>query len=222
MMLTMFQITVLFAITVFNMDLRELVSFDQGTKDYIKSNEGYDDTIYKDTKNIPTTGYGFNMKAEHVRRYIPADVLRGKRALTKPESEAIFDKVYMQAVKDARQFVGDETFQKLPNNAKQVIIDMSYNMGLTRLNKFENMKKALQSGDISTASKEMMDSDYARKDVPSRAKKNLGILMPAQDGQVEKLASDNISARGMAFREARKKGLKTFMFDGKEYTTEVK
>lgn len=201
--------------------LQNLMSFDAATRDYIKSNEGYDDKIYLDTKNIPTTGYGFNINAEHIRNLIPTDVLNRKRALTRPESDRIFDKVYGQAVFDARQYLGGDVFDRLPNQQKQVIVDMAYNMGLTRLNSFKGMKKALESGDMAGARRELLDSNYAREDVPNRALRNAELMHPIAGG-VASLASPSQSEFKKAFAQARKAGKKTFQFNGKSYTTEVK
>ena len=196
--------------------LQDLMSFDEAVKDYIKINEGYDPNIYKDTKNIPTTGYGFNLKAEHIKKLIPSDVLAGKRALKEDESNRIFEKVYEQSVNDARQYIGAETFDNLPNQQKQVLIDMAYNMGLTSLNKFQDMRTALQSGDMSRARRELLDSKYAREDVPDRAMRNADLLYK----QDESLSG--VSDFSKAFSEARKAGKKIFEFNGKKYTTEVK
>lgn len=147
------------------------------TAKYIKENEGYNPNIYNDTKNIPTTGYGFNINAEHIKKYVPKDVLIGKRSLTQQESDDIFRKVYVQSVNDAKAFVTPEVFEKLPDTQKQAIIDMSYNIGLTELNKFKRLREALYKGDKIAAKKEVLDSDYARKDVPSRALKNANLML---------------------------------------------
>lgn len=205
------------------MGLNELLNVNNTFKEYIKANEGYDPNIYNDTKKIPTTGYGFNLKAEHIREQIPPDVLSGKRALKKQEAEVIFENVYTQSINDARQFVGNETFNSLGNEQKQVLIDMAYNMGLTRLNKFNNMRKALQSGDMKTARKELLDSKYATEDVPNRALKNADLLYK-DEGSLYNLISEDakLSPFKKAFAEARKAGKKTFEFNGKKYTTEVK
>jgi lysozyme len=143
--------------------------------DYIKQNEGYDPRIYNDTKSIPTTGYGFNLKADHVRSYIPKEVLQGKRALQQKEADEIFMQLFGQAEKDARQYIGNNVFDSMSIPQKTALVDMSYNLGLTKLMKFEEMKKALLKGDFDTAAKEMLDSKY-RQDVPNRALRNSKLL----------------------------------------------
>jgi lysozyme len=146
------------------------------TANYIKQNEGYNPNIYVDTKKIPTTGYGFNLKADNVKQFVPKDVIAGKRALTLQESDSIFSKVYTQSVSDAKTFVSPEVFDKLSNSQKQALIDMSYNLGLTKLNKFNNLREALYNGDVQSASKEVLNSKYA-KELPARAIKNATLML---------------------------------------------
>jgi GH24 family phage-related lysozyme (muramidase) len=158
--------------------LKELLQQVQdGTiKNYIKSNEGYDPNIYKDSKKIPTTGYGFNLNAEHVRKVVPADVLAGKRALSEQESNDIFENLYSVAVDDAKKYVTPAVFDAFPSNIKQALIDVSYNVGGPALMGFKNMRNALLVGDFKTASKELLNSKYAREDVPVRALKNSKLI----------------------------------------------
>lgn len=204
-----------------NAGLQDLMSYDNVIKDYIKKNEGYSPDIYKDTKKIPTTGYGFNIKAEHIKKLIPNDVLNGRRALKQDESNQIFEKVYNQAVSDARQYVGKDIFDRLPNNQKQAVIDMAYNMGITRLNGFEGMKKAIVEGNPEAIRRELLDSNYARVDVPDRALRNADLVTQKSSG-LASLPSKKMSDFDVAFASARKSGKKTFEFGGKLYKVEMK
>lgn len=170
--------------------LKDLVSSDEIIKAYIKKNEGYSDSIYKDTKKIPTTGYGFNIKAEHVKKYIPNDVLQGKRALKKQEADEIFEKLYSQSVKDAKQYLGGDVFNKLPNDKKQVVVDMAYNLGLPRLMGFEEMKKGILANDYNKARRELLDSKYAREDVGDRAVRNANLMYSSDSNAIMGLVSN--------------------------------
>ena len=51
-------------------------------------------------------------------------------------------------------------FEKLPVDARKVIIDMSFNLGKTRLAKFEKMRAAVAQYDFDTAGDEMIDSEW--------------------------------------------------------------
>ena len=161
--------------------LQDLIPFSVLSKQSIKKNEGYDPNIYNDTKKIATTGYGFNTEEAHVKKLLPKDVLDKKRGLTPEESDSIFESLYSTATKDAMDFVTPEIFGQLPLEAKQVVVDMSYQLGGPRLRGFEEMQKALKSGDMETARKELLNSKYATQDTPNRALRNANLLSPQQN-----------------------------------------
>ena len=55
------------------------------------------------------------------------------------------------------------------NEARQAaLIDMCFNLGISRLKQFKKMLAAVDKGDYKTASKEMLDSNWARQ-VKSRS-----------------------------------------------------
>ena len=59
-------------------------------------------------------------------------------------------------------------FTKLDNERQYALIDMAFNLGVFGLLRFKKMLKALEKGDFKRASKECLDSKYA-KDVGNRA-----------------------------------------------------
>lgn len=59
---------------------------------------------------------------------------------------------------------------KLSEPRIAVLINMTFNLGITRLLKFKNMIAALEKGEYIIASKEMLDSKWARQ-VPNRARR---------------------------------------------------
>ena len=67
---------------------------------------------------------------------------------------------------------------KRPRAAQKAIIDMSFNLGLTKLNKFVKMKKALQRNDYNAAADEMIDSNWY-KQVKSRGPRMVKIMRSA-------------------------------------------
>lgn len=147
-------------------------SVDPLTVEYIKSNEGYRDSVYKDTKGKKTIGYGFNIDDETVRSMVHPDVVQGKRKITQQESDEIITKLIERASKDAQTYVGKDTFGKLSATQKLALTDMAYNIGLSSLNNFNNMRAGLVKGDKLKAKMELLNSKYAREDVPARALKN--------------------------------------------------
>ena len=61
-----------------------------------------------------------------------------------------------------------EDFDDLPEESQQVIANMMFNMGRTRLSKFKGMKRGVDSRDWNAAADEMVDSAWYRQ-VTNRA-----------------------------------------------------
>jgi len=141
----------------------------------IKKNEGFSGSIYKDTLGNETIGYGFNLNDSSVRKMIPKDVLSGKRELTKPEAEKIYNELYSRAEGDSKAFLGN-AYTFLSPSQKSAIIDMAYNLGRTKLMKFKKLKKAIVDKDYKRAAEEIKNSKYY-KQVSNRAKRNMSDIM---------------------------------------------
>lgn len=141
-------------------------------KSLIKKHEGgFRDKIYLDTADKPrrTVGYGFNIDDATIRSFMPTDVVNGKRLLTQPEADEIFDKIFRVAETDAELFAGSKTFYDLNPVRQYVLKDMAYNLGLRKLQGFQEMQKALRKGDYEEAANQMIDSKWY-KQVGNRSK----------------------------------------------------
>jgi lysozyme len=62
------------------------------------------------------------------------------------------------------------------DNARVVLVDVSYQLGFTGLKKFKKMLRALENKNFGIASLELLSSKYA-KQTPNRAKRNAKLLM---------------------------------------------
>jgi len=85
------------------------------------------------------------------------------------------DRVNECFVKDLQSVVEDckklhDAWDGYPQEAKQIIANMMFNMGLTRLSKFNRHNAALQCGDWKEAAKEGRDSRWY-KQVTNRAER---------------------------------------------------
>lgn len=138
---------------------------------YTKTEEGFRGDPYTDTQGHKSIGYGFNMDSPAVQRFIPEEVKNGSRSLTQAEADGIFNKLYNVAKNQAIQFTGNDTWNTMSPKQQQAVTDMSYNLGGAKLAGFKDMKAALQNGDWSGASKEVLNSKYAHE-VPNRARRN--------------------------------------------------
>jgi len=132
-------------------------------KSMIARHEGYENTVYQDTEGVPTIGIGFNLRRGDASEKLSAlgldinDVLQGK-ALTDEQIDSLFQDDVRMTLNDARAFLPN--FDKQPEIVQDIIIDMSFNLGLTRLSQFKNFRKALSNSDYQTAAKEMVDSRW--------------------------------------------------------------
>jgi len=120
-----------------------------------KNFEGWRSKPYQDPggKN-KSIGWGFNMSNPMIASMLTPEVMADGE-LSKEEAQPIFDKLYVNAVKEATSFVGQDTFDKLSEGQKNVLVDMAYNMGVQRLSKFKGMQGALQSGNYPRAGAEL-------------------------------------------------------------------
>ena len=111
----------------------------------LKSDEGESLTIYNCTAGVPTIGIGRNLEA----------------GISKEESNYLFmnDLTRVEEELD-RNFTW---FRVLSSVRQGVLINMNFNLGLTRFMTFENMIAALEKRDYEEAAKEMIDSLWWRR-----------------------------------------------------------
>lgn len=136
-----------------------MTSFLDGKKasDYITMNEGYRKDLYHDTEGIPTIGIGFNL-------------LEG---FSLEESTLILKHRMHKFINELCQRV--PVYLKVSQVRKIVLLDMVYNLGVTRLLGFRKMLAALDRGEYQLAAQEMLDSRYASQ-VKGRARRNAHMM----------------------------------------------
>jgi GH24 family phage-related lysozyme (muramidase) len=90
--------------------------------------------VYPDSKGIPTTGVGFNLKKAWAKERIEElgydyeSVLQGKQEISKKHALELMREDAALAVLDAKNYIG-RGWKKLHPEAKEIVIDMAYNMG---------------------------------------------------------------------------------------------
>ena len=124
----------------------------------VKKHEGYRNKVYLDTLGKRTVGVGHLC----VEDFWEDD---------KEYSEEMLMNILKDDLKNAIE--GAERLLKdcpvLDDLAKEIIIEMVFQLGETGVSKFKNMLKALKEGpDYQTAAIEMLDSKWA-KQTPNRA-----------------------------------------------------
>ncbi len=109
----------------------------------LKRDESFVAHPYNDSLGIPTIGYGTKLPLDEV------------------EGELLLEKRFNDAVSEVKKNIS--FFEDLPECAKEVILNMAYNLGVPRLLKFKRMLKALEVKDYRAAAKEMIDSLWYRQ-----------------------------------------------------------
>jgi lysozyme len=138
----------------------------------LKKHEGVERKAYKDTRGILTIGVGYNLTNPSAKADLTAAGIDYKKAVRgAPLSDNQIDDLLhismKRAVHDAQRFF--PKFWQLPYDAQLVVADMSFNLGLNKLNKFEKFKTALEKGDWDEAANQMKDSNWYRQ-VGNRSK----------------------------------------------------
>ena len=112
----------------------------------IKHNEGYRARPYMDTVGKLTVGFGHNL--DDVDFPIEISTL-----LLESDIKIAMEHLY-------KKWPHYRTF----NTARQnVLIDMSFNLGISRLAGFKKMHRALAANNFVLAASELLDSKYARQ-----------------------------------------------------------
>ena len=123
--------------------------------DTIKAYEGFSGTPYIDTEGYQTIGYGT------------------KLPITEYEAQLLLEhrlNLMISELNNKLKFI-----HRLPQEAKEVLYNMAYQLGVPTLLRFRKTLKAIELGNYKEASKEMLDSRWA-KQTPRRAKELSNIL----------------------------------------------
>ena len=135
--------------------------------------EGNSDAIYDDSLGNKTSMIGAHIGDPNVaslllRGGLDPAILKGTRKATIDDSVKAYKILYDNAQSDVRRLVGDDLFNSLDPVRQGVLTDMSFQMGVSKLGGFEKMIAALKSGDFTTASREIEDSNYYRSPITQK------------------------------------------------------
>ena len=143
-------------------------------KEQIKQDEGFRECIYLDHLGNRTVGYGHLVTDKDWFH----DEKVGFR-LSQDELEVLLLNDLNSARRDCQFLFND--FNTLPEEVKQVCANMAFQLGVHRLGTFKKMIKAVDEGDYKKASKEMLDSKWAKEQTPGRAARLAGRMNQAQE-----------------------------------------
>ena len=131
----------------------------------LKIDEGVVYEIYHDHLGYPTFGVGHLIKE--------SDPEFGEPVGTSVSEERVwtcFDGDLEIALSECVALYGEREFGELPSEVKQIVVNMMFNMGRTRLSGFRKFNAALLEGDWKTAAVEGRDSRWYRQ-VTNRAER---------------------------------------------------
>lgn len=117
----------------------------------LKTDEGVRSHLYKDSVGVWTIGVGRNLQSTGLRQ---------------SEINYLLTNDIQTAMQDCQAVCAN--FEALTENRQRVLVNMAFNLGRSRLEKFRMTLAAIEAEDWATAATEMMDSRWA-KQVGARA-----------------------------------------------------
>ena len=131
-------------------------------KEMIIKHEGHEPRVYKCPNGYDTIGYGFAIKDLFMDKELADFILDKKIRELLAKIEANDD--------------WDTWFWDKPQNVKEVLINMIYQIGFSGVRKFRKTIQYIKDDNFLLASEEMLDSKWARSDSPNRAKELSDII----------------------------------------------
>ena len=125
----------------------------QRIKEDIERHEGNVPYVYLDHLGYKTMGIG-----HLIRQSEPEYLLKVGQGVSKESIDEYFENDLRIAIDDARRIFGD--LNEHPQDVIRVLVNMSFNLGYPRLNKFVKMKEAVAQKNYPKAADEMKDSRW--------------------------------------------------------------
>ena len=132
----------------------------------VKEHEGFRSKVYLDTLGKRTVGYGHLCVEDH---------WEDDKEYEWGYLEEILHKDLREAIAGADELIEQHNCKDLEGAAKEVIVEMIFQLGKTGVSKFKKMWEALSEYNYIGASFEMLDSKWANQ-TPNRAKKMAALM----------------------------------------------
>ena len=132
-------------------------------KDQLIIDEGVKYESYLDHLSLKTCGIGHLCREDEPEYDLPLGAKVSEERVTE-----LFEQDIQTVIKDCKKVYDD--WDKLPEEVKQIIANMMFNLGRPRYSKFRKHIQAVMDGNWIEASKQMTDSRWYRQ-VPNRAKR---------------------------------------------------
>lgn len=136
----------------------------------LKVDEGVIYEIYNDHLGYPTFGVGHLITEEDPEFGQPIGTV-----IDEERVYAVFESDLDLYIEECRVLYGEEEFYHMPDEVKEILVNMMFNLGRTRLTKFKKMNAALLVHNWREAAKEGRDSLWY-KQVTNRAERLMSRL----------------------------------------------
>lgn len=113
-------------------------------KDELMRDEGLRLKVYLDSEGIETIGVGRNLQ----------------KGITRDEALYLLENDIKSVIQDALSF---DWYAELTEVRQRVILNMLFNLGISRFKGFRNTIRLIEMGDYEAASEEMLDSKWAKQ-----------------------------------------------------------
>ena len=148
---------------IWHMKLQETEMNIEQLKETLKVDEGVVYEIYNDHLGYPTFGIGHLVLERDGEHGLPVGT-----PVSEDRVSECFEQDVQVVIEDCKKL--HDGWDGYPEEVKQIVANMMFNMGLTRLSKFNKHNAALQCGDWKEAAKEGRDSRWY-KQVTNRAER---------------------------------------------------
>lgn len=119
--------------------------------------------VVDDTDHI---GWGINLEeslADELLEYLGVEDEDDIQTITQEQADYLRDWFIDNAIKDCYKIYGTDFFNGLSDVRREVLTNLSYNLGINRLKGFRKMNKAVLAQDWTEAAVQMLDSKAARQ-----------------------------------------------------------
>ena len=123
------------------------------TREQIERDEGVVYEIYVCPLGHLTFGVGHLIRSED-----PEHGMDVGTPVSRERVEEAFDNDLRDVMRDLKRLFGEEQWHAFPGEVKSILINMCFNLGVTRLGRFKKTIAAIKDQDYETAGIEMRDS----------------------------------------------------------------
>lgn len=137
-------------------------------KEFITADEGRSLTPYKCPAGAWTIGVGHNMDAKP----LPADIashLHKHGSITVEMADRLLEADIREATADARVLY--KNFDTISQARQFALVNFLFQLGFHRARGFKKANKAINDEDWPSASRELLDSSWARRQTSKRARR---------------------------------------------------